>query len=104
MGAAVKAYFCPSRGSPRVFNGAASWYGPSGTYAHAQNDYAGSNLDNTGAIISHNPGDANMISLAAISDGTSNTMLAGEKRVNRTALGCSRATTTRATAPAGTTT
>src|SRR5262249_36104525 len=49
MGTPNKTFFCPSRGSPRAFVGG-SWYGPGGTYAHAQTDYAASNLENSGVI------------------------------------------------------
>jgi prepilin-type N-terminal cleavage/methylation domain-containing protein len=91
MSTPVKTYFCPSRRSPQ--NGqlpaTGSWYGPSGSYSHAQTDYAGSNLDNSGAIV-FNDQTANgskLINLGAITDGTANTMLVGEKRLNRFYLG-----------------
>ncbi len=86
MGTPVKALFCPSRRSPRVFSGA-SWYGPGGTYDHAQTDYAGSQgTGNNGAIV-HNPrGQRNMLTLLSINDGTSNTLLIGEKLLNPTYL------------------
>ena len=82
----VKAYFCPSKpGNMRVFS-TASWYGPAGTYGHAQTDYAGSNLDNSGAIINCST-TGFPVKFAALSDGLSTTMLAGEKRLNLTGIG-----------------
>lgn len=90
MGALISGYFCPSRRSPEAFT-AASWYGPSGTYAHGQIDYAGSNLSNNGAIVQANHNDINQrtraIGFQAITDGTSNTLLVGEKRLNFLLLG-----------------
>lgn len=86
MGTTVKAYFCPSRRPPQAFSNG-SWYGPGGTYNHAQTDYAGSNLDNTGAIIYCDPNNGPTIGLNAITDGTSNTLLGGDKRLNRFYLG-----------------
>jgi prepilin-type N-terminal cleavage/methylation domain-containing protein/prepilin-type processing-associated H-X9-DG protein len=88
----VKTYFCPARGGPRVFTQGA-WYLPSGTYGHAQTDYAGSNLNDTGAIVWKNNGsgpkdNGRLITVTQINvlDGTSNTLLAGEKRLNVAAL------------------
>ncbi|AWM41920.1 putative major pilin subunit [Gemmata obscuriglobus] len=102
-GTPVKAFYCPSKAgsSPRVFSGG-SWYGPGGTVNFAQSDYAGcQGTSNNGAISYHDckwsgwPAPApntftpamDMLNLAAITDGTSNTMLIGEKRLNSAALG-----------------
>jgi prepilin-type N-terminal cleavage/methylation domain-containing protein/prepilin-type processing-associated H-X9-DG protein len=79
MGAKIKTFFCPSRGAPRAFTGG-SWYGPSGTYAHAQTDYAASNLENTGVI--RNGFNGITITQVNSQDGTANTLLLGEKRLN----------------------
>ncbi len=102
-GTAVKTFSCPSKAgpNPRVFNGG-SWYGPGGTQNFFQTDYAGSQGNgNNGAIVFHDckwsgwpaptPGtftpNNDMINLAALTDGTSNTIVVGEKRVNFQALG-----------------
>jgi prepilin-type N-terminal cleavage/methylation domain-containing protein len=100
-GTPVKNYFCPARGAPRVFTGG-SWYGPGGSRPFAQTDYAGSQgTGNNGAIRFHQvnwsgwPAPAqgaftparDMIGLAAIGDGLSQTIVIGEKRLNRAALG-----------------
>jgi prepilin-type N-terminal cleavage/methylation domain-containing protein/prepilin-type processing-associated H-X9-DG protein len=90
IGARVPGYFCPSRRSPQAHI-AAAWYGPPGTYAHGQIDYAGSCSTNQGAIVRAN--DANIdnrtvaLTFASITDGTSNTLLVGEKRLNSLQVG-----------------
>ena len=81
IGTPIKTYFCPARGGMRVISGA-SWYGPSGTYPHAMTDYAGSDLENNGAIIYCTQYTGNTIGILQINDGTSNTMLGGEKRLD----------------------
>jgi prepilin-type processing-associated H-X9-DG protein len=85
MGATIKGYFCPSRRGPQAFSTGA-WYGPGGTYNHAQTDYAGSSYDNVGAIV-YCGTSGPTINLNAITDGTSNTLLGGDKRLNRALLG-----------------
>jgi prepilin-type N-terminal cleavage/methylation domain-containing protein/prepilin-type processing-associated H-X9-DG protein len=77
IGALIPIYFCPSRNGPRAFTGGA-WYGPGGTYSHAQWDYGWSNLENTGVI----PYGFNGIRMTSITDGTSNTTLCGDSRKN----------------------
>jgi prepilin-type N-terminal cleavage/methylation domain-containing protein len=81
IGAPIKTYSCPARGGQRVIT-APSWYGPSGAYAHAMTDYAGSDFDNTGAIVYCAQGVGPTITLMQITDGASNTMLGGEKRLD----------------------
>jgi len=95
MGAVVEAFFCPSRRSPQALPPQASWYGPSGTYAHSPTDYAGccAQSANVGAIVQNpntttpNTNSSFLISFAGITDGTANVMMIGEKRLNRTLLG-----------------
>lgn len=90
----ISTYFCPSRRPPQVFVGN-SWYptnlAPAGSYGHAMIDYAGSNINNNGVIVQTNSNQtwANgaPISTASILDGTSNTMVVGEKRMNIARLG-----------------
>jgi len=95
----IKTFSCPGRGNPRVHTGG-SWYGPGGTRSFAQTDYAGcAGTGNNGAISYHqcnwsgwpppsNPnGNFDMIDIMAITDGTSNTMLVGEKLLNPRGLG-----------------
>jgi len=79
ISAKIPTLFCPSRGAPRAFTGG-SWYGPGGTYAHGQTDYAGANIENTGIIVNGFNGKT-MADMAI--DGTSNTIMAGEKMLNR---------------------
>jgi prepilin-type N-terminal cleavage/methylation domain-containing protein len=79
-----KVFFCPSRRD--AFSGVIignAWYGPGGSYGHAQTDYAASNLNNTGAIAYGFKGKR----INDIKDGTSTTFLAGDKRLNRHYLG-----------------
>ena len=84
--AGIKTFFCPSRGRVRIIPPYPAWYGPAGTYPHAQTDYAGSNLENTG-VIRQNTGNFNGTTFATITDGTSETMLIGEKRLDKRNLG-----------------
>lgn len=76
-------FFCPSRSGIRVLPSYPRWYGPSGSYEHAQTDYAGSDLENNGAIRYNRC--TRMADL--MHDGTSNTFLAGEARKNLRYLG-----------------
>ncbi len=95
MGAAVEAFFCPSRRSPQALPSQASWYGPSGNYPHAPTDYAGCCVQSAsvGAVVQNpntttpNTNKAFLITFAGITDGTANVLMVGEKRLNRTLLG-----------------
>jgi len=82
IGATIKTYFCPARRAPQSVTGGA-WYGPGGTYPHGMIDYAGSTLDNNGAIVYGYAGKR----LTDIGDGTSNSLLVAEKRMDLTYLG-----------------
>jgi prepilin-type N-terminal cleavage/methylation domain-containing protein len=78
----LKVFFCPSRRGPMVLT-SGSWYGPGGTYGHAMTDYAASNLNGTGVCAYGYTGRR----LVDVKDGTSTTLLAGDKRLNVKALG-----------------
>jgi prepilin-type N-terminal cleavage/methylation domain-containing protein/prepilin-type processing-associated H-X9-DG protein len=83
IGTPNKLFFCPTRGGPRVWTYADAGYGIKTSIARAQTDYAASNLENTGVIRNGFKG----IRMTQISDGTSNTLLLGEKRLNMGRIG-----------------
>lgn len=83
----VYCHYCPSRRSEKAKRAVQDWYGPSGTYSHGATDYAVANMDgDNGAIVrlvldqDENPVTAGL-QLSDISDGTSNVLLLGEKRL-----------------------
>jgi prepilin-type N-terminal cleavage/methylation domain-containing protein len=85
---AVDVHFCPSRRAPQVHAPVANWYAPSRTFGHAQNDYAGcGGTSNNGAVVNTNTRSGSFVHAAIntshISDGTSNTIAVGEKRLGR---------------------
>ncbi len=79
----IKTFFCPSRRGPQVFVGAA-WYGPPGTYGHAQTDYAASNHENTGVVRRWRQG---ACTTSDLRDGSHVTFMLGDKRLRINALG-----------------
>jgi prepilin-type N-terminal cleavage/methylation domain-containing protein/prepilin-type processing-associated H-X9-DG protein len=77
-------FFCPTRRAPQTITFIDQYTPPvTGTeLTHAMCDYAGSNLDGTGTIKQFFPN-----RIADITDGTSNTLLISEKRLNVAELG-----------------
>jgi prepilin-type N-terminal cleavage/methylation domain-containing protein/prepilin-type processing-associated H-X9-DG protein len=77
-------FFCPSRRAPQTVTYVDQYTPPltGTTVTHALCDYAGSNFDGTGAIRQFTP-----VRFAEIRDGTSNTLLLSEKRLNVGELG-----------------
>jgi prepilin-type N-terminal cleavage/methylation domain-containing protein/prepilin-type processing-associated H-X9-DG protein len=90
IGAANPVFFCPARRGPQILTldpGEEGYYpeiDPTGTIsiAHALCDYAAGNLEGTGVVRQLIP-----VSILEITDGTSTTLLVGEKRMNRAFLG-----------------
>jgi hypothetical protein len=78
----IKTFFCPARRNPMVITGGA-WYGPSGTYGRAMSDYAASNLEQTGIVAYGFTGHK----ISDVTDGLSNTIMVGDKRMDLTYLG-----------------
>ena len=116
----VALFRCPTRrGSPtlQALPPAPSWYGPAGTYGHAQTDYASAFTDATNPLAGITPSNPSfndfqvadpltsgaivhvdidpvkkvakspLISFGHIPDGQSNTILFGEKRVDLMGIG-----------------
>lgn len=84
IGQANPVFFCPSRRGQQTVTMADAYVPPvtGGTLKHALCDYAASNRDGTGVIIRFAAR-----RMAEITDGTSQTMLLGEKRMNLRGLG-----------------
>jgi prepilin-type processing-associated H-X9-DG protein len=79
-----KVFFCPARRGPQSVTYPDQYMPPltGGNITHALCDYAGSNWEATGVVQQHNP-----TRITDILDGTSNTVVVGDKRLNRTMLG-----------------
>jgi prepilin-type N-terminal cleavage/methylation domain-containing protein/prepilin-type processing-associated H-X9-DG protein len=79
-----KVFFCPSRRGPQTVTYPDGYAPPltGGPLTHALCDYAGSNLQGTGVIRRFEP-----TRLADVTDGTSNTLVIADKRLNRAHLG-----------------
>jgi prepilin-type N-terminal cleavage/methylation domain-containing protein/prepilin-type processing-associated H-X9-DG protein len=75
-------FFCPSRRSPMTFSVTIPGYFGGSTVTTALCDYAASNWELTGVVKQYQPN-----RFTDITDGTSNTLLLGEKRMNVMLLG-----------------
>jgi prepilin-type N-terminal cleavage/methylation domain-containing protein/prepilin-type processing-associated H-X9-DG protein len=82
IGATNKLFFCPTRRRPQTVTQAYAEYLGGIPVTTALCDYAGSNREKTGVLNKFTP-----TRMADITDGTSNTLLLGEKRLNLTRLG-----------------
>jgi len=84
----IKTFYCPSRRGVQPLPVTGAWYGPGGSYTHGACDYAGSRgTGNNGAIVYNIGGTNSMIKINLIPDGTANTLLLGDKRMDLTNLG-----------------
>jgi prepilin-type N-terminal cleavage/methylation domain-containing protein/prepilin-type processing-associated H-X9-DG protein len=82
IGTTNQLFFCPSRRTPQVaVFGHADYLGGVQT-ARALCDYGAGNLERTGVVDRYQP-----TKMASITDGLSNTLLLGDKRVNRAKMG-----------------
>jgi prepilin-type N-terminal cleavage/methylation domain-containing protein len=86
IAALLKVFFCPSRRLPQTVSYSYPGYLGGVTATHGLCDYAASNIDNTGVVRQYKP-----TRFADILDGTSNTLLLGDKRLNLTNLGQAQA-------------
>ncbi len=87
ISAVIPTYFCPSRRAPKALPLHGDWYrrpyNTGQTFAHGPTDYAASNLSNNGVIVRCNTArTGETVAFRQILDGSSNTLLFGEKRLN----------------------
>jgi prepilin-type processing-associated H-X9-DG protein len=77
-------FFCPTRRSPQTVTFPDEYTPPvtGGDLTHALCDYAASNWEGTGVVRQYKP-----LRMADVTDGTSHTLLAGDKRLNLADLG-----------------
>jgi prepilin-type N-terminal cleavage/methylation domain-containing protein len=86
IAARISTFFCPARRSPQTVSYSYPGYLGGATATHGLCDYAASNIDNTGVVRQFRP-----TRFADVADGTSNTLLLGDKRLNLTNLGQAQA-------------
>src|SRR5262249_53513205 len=84
IAAVQKGFFCPARRRPQTVTSLDGYDPPltGGPLEHALCDYAASNVQGTGVVRRVDP-----THMADITDGTSNTLLVADKRLNRAFLG-----------------
>jgi prepilin-type N-terminal cleavage/methylation domain-containing protein/prepilin-type processing-associated H-X9-DG protein len=82
IGTTNKVFFCPSRRDPETVDYGHPLYLGGLMASRALCDYSGSNWENTGAVRRFRP-----INISDIDDGTSHTLLVGEKQLNLRFLG-----------------
>jgi prepilin-type N-terminal cleavage/methylation domain-containing protein/prepilin-type processing-associated H-X9-DG protein len=84
IGTTNKMFFCPTRRAPQTVEYLDNYLPPltGGVLTHALCDYAASNRGGTGVVRQYTPTRFN-----DVLDGTSNTLLVSEKRLNRAFLG-----------------
>ena len=89
ISAVIKNHFCPARRSPLPLPATRNWYPPYETFPHGPTDYAGSygTTGNNGAIVQNPSWQPQTINFASILDGTSNTILFGEKQLDSKQVG-----------------
>jgi prepilin-type N-terminal cleavage/methylation domain-containing protein len=82
VGATNKIFFCPTRRPPQTLTYGEAGYLNGMTVTHALCDYAASNLEGTGVVRQYTP-----TRIGDITDGTSNTLMVADKRLNIAQLG-----------------
>jgi prepilin-type N-terminal cleavage/methylation domain-containing protein/prepilin-type processing-associated H-X9-DG protein len=82
VGTTNRTFFCPARRSPQTVTFSDPSYFGGIRVTSALCDYAGSNSEGTGVVRRYTP-----TRIAGITDGTSNTLMVGEKRLNLALMG-----------------
>ena len=82
VGTTQDVFFCPSRRGPQTIRYSDPDYMGGIEVTHALCDYAASNLEGTGIVRQYYP-----LAMKDVVDGTSKTMVAGDKRLNLSELG-----------------